>query len=455
MLLNKRVFAVSLLAILTTSNVNASGFAIAENSASGMGSAFAGASAIAEDASTTYFNPAGLSKLKGSQMVFAGHIVSVSSPFTNNGSTLNPALGGGTLLGPNDDGSTTAFIPNFYYATELNDKWAFGLGITAPFGNASEYSDTWVGRYHATKSEVTTININPSASYKVDNKLSVGFGVSVQYIEATLDNKLDSAAICNSTPFAAACAGAGLGAPGSVGDVSLDSNQSLTGDDWSFGWNFGLLYDLSNETRMGLAYRSNVKHTLKGDVDFTMNANLQGLLDVFAPTLFTDTGISAGIDLPETLSLSLHHVVNPKWVVLADVTWTKWKRFDQLVIDFDNPAQDSSIIPENWENSLRYSLGVNYQADAKWIYRAGLALDETPIPSAEDMTPRIPDSDRIWLSFGFGYKMSDSFGIDVGYSHLFFDDMVINNTDASFGHTLTGSYDVSVDLFSAQLNWNF
>ena len=114
MLLNKRVFAVSLLAILTTSNVNASGFAIAENSASGMGSAFAGASAIAEDASTTYFNPAGLSKLKGSQMIFAGHIVLVSSPFTNNGSTLNPLLGGGTLLGPNDDGSTTAFIPNFY-----------------------------------------------------------------------------------------------------------------------------------------------------------------------------------------------------------------------------------------------------------------------------------------------------------------------------------------------------
>lgn len=452
MLLNKRVFAVSVLATLITSNVNASGFAIAENSASGMGSAFAGASAIAEDASTTYFNPAGLSKLKGSQMIFAGHIVSVSSPFTNNGSTLNPALGGGTLLGPNDDGSTTAFIPNFYYATELNDKWAFGLGITAPFGQASEYSDTWVGRYHATKSEVTTININPSASYKVDDKLSVGFGVSVQYIEATLANKLDSFAICAPILGGGAC-GTALG--GGAGNVSSDSSQSLTGDDWSFGWNFGLLYDVSDQTRLGLAYRSNVKHTLKGNVDFTIDPNLRPILDGVSPALFTDTGISAGIDLPETLSLSLYHAVNPKWSVLADVTWTKWKRFDKLVIDFDNPAQPSSEIPENWENSLRYSLGVNYQADAKWIYRAGLALDETPIPSAEDMTPRIPDSDRIWLSFGFGYKMSDSFGIDVGYSHLFFDDMNINNTDASFGHTLTGSYDVSVDLFSAQLNWNF
>jgi len=201
-----------------------------------------------------------------------------------------------------------------------------------------------------------------------------------------------------------------------------------------------------------LAYRSNVKHTLKGNADFTRSTELDAFLG--GAPIFVDTGISAGIDLPETLSLSLHHAVNPKWSVLADVTWTKWSRFDELVIDFDN-AQPSSTIPENWENSLRYSLGVNYQADAKWIYRAGLALDETPIPSAEDMTPRIPDSDRIWVSFGFGYKMSDSFGIDVGYSHLFFDDMNINNTDASFGHTLTGSYDVSVDIFSAQLNWNF
>ena len=120
-----------------------------------------------------------------------------------------------------------------------------------------------------------------------------------------------------------------------------------------------------------------------------------------------------------------------------------------------NQNQPSPQLPENWEKTFCYSLAMNYQADPKWIYRAGVALDETPVPSAEDMTARIPDNDRIWLSLGFGYKMSDSFGIDVGYSHLFFDDIAINNTDASFGHTLTGSYEVSVDIFSAQFNWNF
>ena len=451
MLLNKKVLAVSILASLISTNLNASGFFVAEHSASGMGSAFAGASAIAEDASTTYFNPAGLSKLEGKQVIFGLHYISVSSEFSNNGST---SLTTAPLSGTNDDGSTSPFIPNFYYAKKLNDKWNFGFGVTVPFGNSSEYTDTWVGRYHATKSEIHTINLNPSASYKVNDKLSVGFGVNVQYIEATLANKLDTAAICNGAPFAAACAGAGL-SPAAIGDASFDSNQSLTGDDWSLGWNVGLLYDISNATRIGLAYRSNVKHALEGSVDFTMNANLQAILDAVAPTLFTDTGISAGVDLPETLSLSLYHAVDSKWSILADATWTKWSRFDKIVIDFSNPIQSSSIIPENWENSVRYSFGVNYKPDSKWIYRAGVALDETPITSSDDITPRIPDNDRIWLSLGFGNKVSDSYSYDVGYSHLLFDDIVTTNTDASFGHTLVGSYAVNVDIFSAQFNWKF
>ena len=452
MRLNKKVFAVSVLTTLMTSNINAAGFSISENSASGMGSAFAGASAIAEDASTTYFNPAGLSKLDGNQMVVAGHYVTAYAGFANNGSSLNPALGGGLLLGGNDDPSVSGFIPNFYYANQLNDQWTFGLGMTVPFGSSTKYSDTWVGRYHATKSEITTLNINPSASFKVNDKLAVGFGVNVQYIEATLANQLDSFAICAPILGGAGCAGAfGAGA----GNVGSDSSQSLTGDDWSLGWNIGLLYDMSDATRLGLAYRSNIEHALTGNVDFTINPTLRPILDGVSPALFTDTGISAGVDLPETLSLSLYHEVNPKWSVLADVTWTKWKRFDKIVIDFSNPVQSSSTIPENWENSLRYSLGVNYQADAKWIYRAGLALDETPIATAEDRTARLPDEDRIWLSLGFGYKMSNTSSVDVGYAHIFFDDIPINNTDASFGHTLTGTYHVSADIFSAQFNWKF
>ena len=310
MLLKKRVFAVSVLTTLMASNVNAAGFAIAENSASGMGSAFAGAAATAEDASTTYFNPAGLSKLEGSQIIVAGHYVAPASSFANNGSSLNPLLGGLPISGSGEDGGNGAFIPNFYYATKLNDQWAFGLGITAPFGQSTEYSDAWVGRYHATKSEIVALNINPSASFKVNDKLSVGFGVSVQYFEATLGNQLDSAAICIAALLAvptspAACTDGSFGMT-AVGDVATDSSASLSADDWSLGWNVGVLYDINNETRLGVAYRSSVKHALAGTADFTRSTELNNFLSFVGSSAFTDTGASTGINLPETLSLSLH-----------------------------------------------------------------------------------------------------------------------------------------------------
>ena len=433
-----------------SSQASAAGFALIENSASGMGNAFAGAAAIAEDASTIYFNPAGLSKLDGQQIVVAGHVVRASADFSNNGSTLSSSLGGGSLLGGNDISEATALIPNFYYANKLNDKWAFGLGINVPFGQSTNYSDTWAGRYHATKSEIASLNINPSASFKVNDKLSVGFGVSAQYFEATLANQIDSRAVCLSVTSSANCNAAGLT---TLGDVNTDSSVSLNGDDWSFGWNVGLLYDINDETRLGFAYRSNVKQSIKGTADFTRSAGLNAILG--ASTAFADASITTGINLPETLSLSLNQAFNSKWTMLADVTWTKWSRFDKLVVDYDS-AQPTTTIPENWEDSLRYSLGVNYQADEKWIYRAGLALDETPIGTAEDRTARLPDADRTWLSFGFGYKVSKTSSVDVGYTHIFFDDAAINNSStASFGHTLAGNFDVSVDIFSAQYNWKF
>ena len=453
----KRALAISALATIVSSNLNAAGFALIENSASGMGNAYAGGAAIAEDASTTYFNPAGLSKIKGNNVIFGVHLISPKSSFTNDGSSLNSGAvalaGAGTtvLSGEAIGGSTNGVVPNFYYTSEINAQWTFGLGITAPFGSATDYSDTWVGRYHATKSEIKTLNINPSTSFKVNEKLSIGFGLNVQKIEATLENKIDSMAVClGITGNPAPCNGVGLT---TIGNSATDSAVSLSGDDWSYGWNFGLLYDISNETRVGLAYRSNVDHKVEGTAAFTRSSELNTLLG--ASTAFTDTGASVGVDLPETLSISVYHSINPKWAMMADITWTKWSRFDELVVEYDNTAQPTSTIPENWKNSLRYSIGANYQASPKLVYRTGLAVDKTSISSAEDRTPRIPGDDRIWLSFGVGYQTSESFGFDVGYAHLFVSDASINNTDASFGHTLKGDYDASVDIFSAQFNWKF
>ena len=433
----------------------AAGFALIENSASGMGNAFAGGSAIAEDASTVYFNPAGMTRLSGTQMTVAGHFISTAADYTDTGSITNTDLpgGGGSLPGSNDEGGTSALVPNFYYVTELGNDSFFGIGITVPFGLATEYDDSWVGRYTAVDSEVQTININPSFAAKATDKLSVGFGLSIQYIEATLSNQLDSAAICLKVAAQATC-DATFGTTATLATESFDSSQSLSGDDWSIGWNVGVLYDLDEKSRLGVAYRSSVKQDLEGDVDFTQSAELASFLSAAGLPLFVDTGITAGIELPETLSVSYFRDVSDKLAVMADITWTRWSNFDELVINFDN-SQPTSTIPENWDDSYRFALGINYRQDSTLMYRAGIAYDQTPIPSAEDRTPRIPGDNRTWLSFGLGYNFSTDMSMDIGYSHLFVSDTDINNTDASFGHTVTGTYDASVDILSAQLNMNF
>ena len=453
--------SIGLMSLGVSSYSQAAGFALIENSASGMGNAFAGGSAVAEDASTVWFNPAGMTRLSGKQIIIAGHIVAPTADYTDGGSTINPLLGGGDLTGPNDDGGETGFIPNFYYVTDIGNDTNFGLGISVPFGLATDYRSDWVGRYTATKSEVTTININPSIASKITDKLSIGFGLNIQYIDATLANQLDSAAIClaSLTPIigdgGATCAANGVATPA---NAATDSSQSLSGDDWSTGFNFGFLYEIDDASRLGFAYRSSIKQSLEGSVDFTVDSGLQTVITgMGAPysALFQDTGVTAGIELPETISISYYRDIDPKLAIMADVTWTRWSNFQELNIVFSNPVQSSSTIPENWENSWRYAVGLTYKADDKWTYRAGVAYDETPIPTAEDRTPRIPGHDRTWLSFGLGYQLSADMSIDVGYSHLFVDDTPMNNTDASFGHTVTGTYEAEVDILSAQVNFNF
>ena len=444
----------ALLSAGISNQAQAAGFALIENSASGMGNAFAGAAAIAEDASTVWFNPAGMTKLSGRQMVIAGHFISPTADFTDNGSSPAPVLG--TTV---DDGGESAPVMNFYYVQPLSDDWTFGIGINAPFGLETNYRDDWIGRYTATKSELMTININPSLAIKASDKLSLGIGISWQYVDATLANQLDAGAICQGldqafTGIGAACTGAGV----TPGDTS--SSQSLSGDDTSMGVNFGLLYDISNATRLGVAYRSGVNHDLSGNVDFEMNATFMGVIDTaLAGTgyeaLFDDSAVTAHAELPDSLSVSVAHDMDSKLTLLGDITWTNWKSFDELKIKYANPVQSDSVIPENWGNSLRIAVGMNYKASSALTYRAGIALDQTPIDSAEDRTPRIPGNDRKWLSLGVGYDLGNDMSIDVGYSHLFVSDTPINNTDPVHTYVITGSYEASVDILSAQLNMSF
>jgi len=416
------------------------GFAIQEQSVTGLGRAFAGSAAVAEDASTIFFNPAGLTYLSHSELAVGLNFIAPQTEFRDEGSSLPIALGGGALSGSDsEDGNKSALVPNFYFAYKFNDKAVAGLGINAPFGLVTKYDDDWKGRYHAIESDLKTVNINPSFAFKPTEKLSLGFGVSVQYIDLKLTQAVD---------FGAACAVAAVGACATP--QGFDGKAKLTADDWSWGYNLGLIFQATEATRLGLSYRSKVSHHLTGEGKFTIpdNAFVQG---VAAAGGFTNNSISGDVDLPESVSFAIHHQVNSKWTIMADATWTRWDRFQDLTINSATGNRLNSSKEEKWDNTMRYGIGADYKHDDKWTFRGGIAYDETPV-SSEYRTARIPDNDRKWVSLGASYKMRDNLTIDAGYSHLFVSDPKIDETDSN-GYSLTGKYDASVDLLGIQVRW--
>jgi long-chain fatty acid transport protein len=454
---SKTLLAVSIASASTVSQ--AGSFGLIEQSASGQGSAYAGAAALGEDASTIYFNPAGMTRLSGQQVIVAGHIVSPNADFTNGGSTTFAST---PLQGPDSSTGDPAFIPNFYYAAELPNDIYVGIGVNVPFGLSTEYSEGWVGRYNALNSEISSININPSIAWKATDNVSVGFGISVQYMDIELTNNIDSMAACLNLEAGFSVPGSPCAAYTVPGNAAQDSSSKLDGDSTEMGWNAGILIDLDEKNRLGIAYRSAIKHTVSGNAAYTLND--QGL-EQLAGNLTTASGfnilqnttLEATAELPETFSLSFVSDVNAKWTALFDWTWTGWSDLQSIVIVQGGgiPGQEPTL-DLAYKNTNRFSVGVNYKPDSKWIIRGGLALDETPIRSPETTTARIPGNDRKWVSLGLGYAPAASWSFDLGYSHLFIEDTPINNTGSTTsGATLTGNYESSVDILSAQVNFNF
>jgi long-chain fatty acid transport protein len=428
---------------------HAGGFQLFEQSVGGLGSAYAGMSASAEDVSTIFYNPAGLTRIPGTQVLTGLHMIALNAKFDNKGSTASsPNFQGTTaLLGTNgSDAGETGVVPNLYIGHQLSNNLHVGLGINVPFGLKTKYTADWVGRYHAIRTELKTVNINPAVAYKFNSMFSVGIGANAQYADADLTKAIDFGARVDAL---GGCPPPPAGPPSGFCAQALDGRTNLSGDDWAWGYNVGLLMELSPDTRLGLSYRSKLTYKIKGDVRFDVPVAVQPAFP------FTKEDASADLDLPETVSLSAFHQMTAKLALLADITWTKWDRFKELRVTFDNAPLPDDVTPEDWNNSFRYSLGANYRLGSEWLLRTGGAYDETPIPSAEKRTPRIAESDRFWLAFGITHTPNKSFRFDFSYAHLFVRDAKINNDDGS-GHILIGNYKNSaVDIFSGQMVYSF
>ena len=427
-------------------------FQLAENSPAGLGNAFAGGAAIAEDASTVWYNPAGLTRLKGNQLVAGGHLIFPSTKFDNEGSTITGLLGGAPLTGGDGgDAGEDALVPNVYYAQPIDDDLTVGIGLNTPFGLATDYDDGWVGRYHALFSEIKTINVNPGLGYKLSERVSIGGGINIQFVEATLTNAVDFGTICilSGSP---ACGALGLAPQASDGKAEIEA------DTQSFGYNIGVLFNVSDSTRIGVAHRSAIRHELTGDSDITTVG--PGATAFAAGAGIVDSDIETDITFPATTSGSVHHQVNSKWAVMGDATQTRWGRLPELRIKFDS-GQADSVITLDLDDVWRYSVGATYMRNSRLTYRFGVAFDESPAGDAETTTARLPDEDRTWLTFGVSYKKDDRLSFDVSYAHIKIDDVDINKnanvatSEDLFRGNLVGEYEADVNLLGLQGNWKF
>ncbi|GKT12470.1 MAG: long-chain fatty acid transport protein [Thiomicrorhabdus sp.] len=413
--------------VLASPAIFASGFALIEQSASGQGLSYAGAAANAEDASIMWFNPAGLSELNVSQTVVGGHFISPHAAFTNDGSEIANAGGlNGPITGSDDNGSTVGFVPNLYWKGEVSGH-DIGLGINVPFGQHISYDPTWVGRYHATQTNLKALNINSAVSKSVGEKLKFGFGLNAQHVDLEMQNKVDNRL---------------------AGDfVSGDGNAKLTASSWAFGYNFGLLYKPAESTNLGLSYRSSITHFASGYADYTNVTNAGALTNV------VDATLESTVTVPGSASLSLNHAMNPKFQLLADATWTQWSDYKELVIDFHSLQADGNT-RQDFKDSWRVSLGGIYQLNKSLKLRAGVAFDQTPVSDPKNRSPRTPDGDRKWLSAGLGYKLTPNINLDLAYSHLYAEEGAVNYTTNDVQY-LIGSYDADINIFSAQLVWKY
>ncbi len=430
--------AAALLA-LGSSNLLASGFALIEQSVSSMGTAYAGAGSAAIDSSQIFFNPASMSRLEGRQASAGLHIVLPSTEFnpapaSTTGAEYTIAAGGlagtpipGTLGG---DAGTTGAVPHASYVMDLNDQWKFGFSMNVPFGLATEYDAGWVGRFSAIESEITAINLNPMLSYKVNDKTTVGFGVSAMHAELVLINAIDDPVLSGGAATAEA-----------IGDLEVD--------DWGFGFNFGLLLEPNPNTRFGISYRSEVKVELDGSLTTT---------SVVQPS----TSATVDADLPASLLFSVYHDVNDRWAVMGDIMWTGWDSIDGLVARFG--TGNTKTIPLDYEDTYRYAVGASYKRDDRWTLRGGVALDEAPVQAPEFRPAALPDEDRLWVTLGATLDYSKNITFDFGYAHLFIDDTAINSSSAISSaapvqtvglHELDGEYEASTHIISAQVNWYF
>ncbi len=416
-------------ALIVASSVFGSGFQILEQGAANLGSAMAGATSNASgDASSAFWNPSA-SLFSGLAVgeIRADAAISIVMPTFEFEGTATYA---GNEVKGNDggNGGEIAYVPNFYSVYRFAEDFVFSFSTTATYGLETDYSDGWVGRYMAMNSDLTTIDVNPSIAWKVNDWVSVSAGAAVNWLHAHLTQM-------------------------SPGHSSLnplyDAKARFSGDSWSAGATVGFTIKYAEGGRFAASWRSEVDHNVSGNAAVTMP---MGMGTTLSP-------IEADLTLPQTVNAGIYQRLwgdLDRFAVMLDYAWTGWSCFDKL--DIRKKGGDTfsgTAVQENWKDTSRVAFGIHYhpEFDENLVLRLGSAWDESPIRGSSHRTARIPCANRIWVSGGLGY-VYENLSVNLGYTYIiFYDDAPIANTHDN--GSITGKYTGDAHVLSLQAGIRF
>ena len=459
---NKTLLAMTTL--LAASGANAAAFQLAEVSTSGLGRAYAGEAAIADNAAVVATNPALMSLFKTNQFSVGG--VYVDSKINMSGNTDITALG--RNVGARLPSASTnlhqknvvpgSLVPNMYFVAPVNDKVAVGAGMNVNFGLKSEYDNKYNGGVFGGTTDLTALNLNLSGSYRVTEGFSAGLGLNAIYAQAKIERRAGFLAdvpaalrrAMNDPKIATLLASpnaSSLLSSQALANVKKDTILTQLQDKaaWAFAWNAGVMYQFNENHRIGLAYHSKV------DIDFTDHT----ATSLQAHRIGQEGGLK--LNLPDYLEFSGFHQLTEKFAMHYSYKYSHWSRLKNLYASYHSDGKEAFHKKMYYRNSSRVALGGTYDVDEKLTLRAGIAYDQAS--ATEHASAAIPDTDRTWYSVGATYKFTPNLSVDLGYAYLkgkkvhFKEEQVIRNGAV----VVTGNYTskASANLYGLNLNYSF
>lgn len=416
----------------------AAGYQLNEQDATTVGRALAGA-AVEHNPAVQVTNPAAITNLSGMQVQAGANVFLLDGTVRNTGST---SLLGTAMTGADGNLNATVVSPYGFVTYQLTPVLTAGFALDTQVGLSTHYyPENWFGRYYGINSDLKTIDLNPNLAYKVTNALSIGGGLLARYTTARLTRAIDLGGL-----------GFASRIPGSV-PQGQDGIARLDADNWGWGYKIGADWQVTPSTELGIGFRSKVDTKITGTAKFTLTP--PGAILSAVTGQLVNTGNTTTVKDPGSLNISLSQVITPELTLFADVDWVQWSTFKQLTITFDNPAQPATGLPGSWRDSWKFAVGGAYKLTSTIELRGGTAFETSPVRNAQNRTPQLPDSDRIWLSGGIGWQVLPNTQVNFGYSHIFVHGSGIFETDPTKGTLRAAVTGAGVDILTADAVFRF